>query len=254
MKIFNKEQNGYSINEVDGYLNLIQKETDEQIKKLNQKIVELKQENIDLQQMLAKQKSLDAKITRELEYAEEKAQKIIDSAKTVYELEIRRMQLLYRKWDDVLHKLNTELVKYVPEGQVENVTGDFNKALSMTLETSFSMQSEEGKLYAKSVLTRMGGGKKIHKSSEIIKKNSPNKKLVITTETTTVTQESSAERFLNGEGVDIPASMGKLGKDVFHIPPANAYQKEKEKGFSLEEALVPTESLEEIMKSFSIEE
>lgn len=253
MEKFSKEQFGYSVNEVEHYITKMRNENDEKIKRLNQKIIELKQENLELKKALDKHKSVGEKITTELAFAEEKAQKIIDSAKTVYELEIKRMQLLYRKWDDVLKKLTTNLSTVVPENEIMAVTGDFNKALSMTLETSFTMQNEEGKLYAKSVLTRMGGGKKHKSTTEFIRKSGSNKN-VFSSETITIMQESSAEKFLNGEGVEIPASMGKLGKDIFNIPPSNAYNEKKEKGFSLEEALVPKESLEEIMKSFAIED
>ena len=175
MEKFSKEQFGYSVNEVEHYITKMRNENDEKIKLLNQKIIELKQENLELKKALNKHKSVGEKITTELAFAEEKAQKIIDSAKTVYELEIKRMQLLYRKWDDVLKKLTTNLSTVVPENEIMAVTGDFNKALSMTLETSFTMQNEEGKLYAKSVLTRMGGGKKHKSTTEFIRKSGSNK-------------------------------------------------------------------------------
>ena len=71
-------------------------------------------------------------------------------------------------------------------------------------------------------------------------------------EEVTVSQiESEAEKFLNGKSSSIPKSLG-VGKEVFSIP-----QKQKEEpkqGFSLEEALTPKESLEEIMSVFNLDD
>ena len=64
-----------------------------------------------------------------------------------------------------------------------------------------------------------------------------------------------AEKFLNGEDVEMPKSYGEIGPNVLEVPPAEFTRalNESKDGFNIQEALHPQESLREILRAFDLD-
>ena len=252
MENFSREQNGYSIREVDIALVRLRKEYE----------AKLSQKDSNISSLENKIKSLQS-IVMDYVGREEKTQSVMDSTQNLRMLESQRLQLLYKKWTHTLSQLKEKTVPIISNEEMLGLTQDFQYALKVVVDTSYADMSNTVS-YAKSVLTRMTGiipakidadknVKKTSKETQKRQRRSPQQIHIV--EKKDVKIPSDAEKFLNGQGISIPKSMG-LGKEIFSIPPkefGECLTKQKE-GFSLEEALVPTESLEKIMQSFKLDD
>lgn len=251
MENFSREANGYSVREVDTALARLRKEYE----------TKLSQKDNTISSLDKKIKSLQS-IVMDYVNREEKTQSVMDSTQNLRTLEGQRLQLLYKKWTHTLNQLKDKITPIIPNEEVSNLTQDFQSALKVVVDTSYADISNTVS-YAKSVLTRMTGivsmtmdsEKSLKQSGEGQKRQRRSPQQIYAAEKKDVKMPSDAEKFLNGEGIGIPKSMG-LGKEMFSIPPkefGDVLMKQKA-GFSLEEALVPTESLEEIMQVFKLDD
>lgn len=187
---------------------------------------------------------------------QEKAQKIIESTQNLKELEQKRLDLLYKKWEDLLAVVKTNVSKQELD-KMSDYIFDFDHALRLVVEGSNGDQNKD-KTYAKSVLNRMSNSNNSNKivkqyvARSQIKQHGKFEEHILEEELTVSQIESQAEKFLNGKNVSIPKILG-VGKEVLSIPPKHKEEKKKE-GFSLEEALTPKESLSEIMAVFNLDD
>ncbi len=255
MEDFSREQNGYSVREVDRTLSRLRREYQSKLEQKESKISSLEQKIKNLQD-----------IVMDYVQREEKTQKVLDSSNNLRVLETQRLQLLYKKWQKTLEQLRGKVVPILSQEELVNLTQDFQYALQVVVDSS-KLEISDTKSYAKSVLSRMSGifPMKVESEKEVKAKevgSSFAKKEKNKTEKNVEVREekkkdpSSAEKFLNGEGIEMPKSMG-IGKEMFSIPPkefTDNLPTERAEGFSLEEALVPTESLSEIMSVFNLED
>ena len=178
---------------------------------------------------------------------EEKTNNIIISAQNLQELESKRMQLLYKKWEVVLSALENVVGRVMTRSELEQITRDFQQALKIVVEGSNSQLNN--KIYDKKDNKRVT--KKYVARTSVKRKE--NMVVNVFEEKMTISQnESEAEKFLNGQKVKIPKVLG-VGREVLAIPPKHK-QEEKKEGFSLEEALTPKESLSEIMSVFNLDD
>ncbi len=222
-------------------------------------IASLEQQNKDFEQKVDDlQKKLNGLQDLLIDYTnrQEKAQNIIESTQNLKQLESQRLQLLYKKWEDLSAELQERNVTIYSLDDLLNISSDFRHALKVIVEDSTALND---KSYAKSVLTKMAGTNnsnnkltKKYVARSVSKKHINYTENIFEEELTISQQESAAEKFLNGEQTFIPKSMG-VGKEVLSIPPKEQKQEKKE-GFSLEEALTPKESLSEIMSVFKLDD
>ena len=260
MNNFSREKYGYSIKEVDQFIARFNAEHELELKRQSNIISVLKKENDEMKALLTKHIQNEQRLSDALRSAEQKSQNVAVSVQNVYELKTKQMQLLYRKWEKVLDSLQERYSNCISSEEINDITYDFHHALSLTIDEN--SDQDEDKVYAQQILTRMTGrsSKQGHNYRAVsVRKHVMGKNFeTVSTSTkisTQVNAPSSAEKFLNGEGVDLPASMGMLSKSSLNIISNQENKNEKSKsGFSLEEALVPTDSLEEIMKSFDVDD
>ena len=182
---------------------------------------------------------------------EEKTNNIIISAQNLQELESKRMQLLYKKWEVVLSALEKVIGRVMTRSELEQITRDFQQSLKIIVEGSNSQLGH--KIYDKDVDKK--DNKRVTKKyvARTSVKRKENMVVNVFEEKMTISQnESEAEKFLNGQKVKIPKVLG-VGREVLAIPPKHK-QEEKKEGFSLEEALTPKESLSEIMSVFNLDD
>ena len=246
MESFSREPNGYCVREVDIALARLRAEYEDRISQKDSTISTLEKKIYSLQDIV-------------LDYVqrEEKTQNILESTQNIRSLEEQRLQLLYKKWNTTLQQLKKKVVPYISHEELMNLTQDFQYALKVIMDSS-TASKHTSISYAKSVLTRMTGIIPKEEKTKKVSSHYPKKERhveQVTLEPETVQKApSDAEKFLNGESNVIPKSMG-LGREKFSIPPREFMQKEpKKNGFSLEEALTPKESLEEIMSVFNLDD
>ena len=267
MENFKRERDGYAPRDVDDFLKRIKHEYNEKIRRQNEQMFKMNQEMNDLRYSIEVYKEKERKISKALVKAVQKADEITASARNVYDLEIKRVQLLYKKWENVLNELRSKFAGLLPGDEIDNLVGDFQYALTVTLNSQLNEKGE--RVYSKSVLERMQ-----HRSPSVnangkfdpsitLKENeikvyydSEGKRIQsITRQKSNDEEITLAEKFLNGEAVEMPKSYGEIGPNVLNIPPVEfaAALKESENGFSLSDALNPQESLKEILRAFDLE-
>ena len=166
-----------------------------------------------------------------------------------------------------MNELRSKFAGLLPGDEIDNLVGDFQYALTVTLNSQLNEKGE--RVYSKSVLERMQ-----HRTSSV----SPNGKIdpsitlkeneikvyynsegnriqSITRQKNNDEEITLAEKYLNGENVEMPKSYGEIDPKTLNVPPAeftNALL-ESNGGFNLQEALHPQESLKEILRAFDLE-
>ncbi len=268
MENFKRESNGYATHEVDEFLQKMRKEYNEKLRRQNEKMFAMNQEMNDLKYSLEVYKEKERQISKALIKAVQKADEISNSARTVYDLEIKRVQLLYKKWENVLNELRTKFAGLLPGEELDNLVGDFQYALTVTLNSQLNEKGE--RIYSKSVLERMQHRSPIvngkYDPSITLKENEikvyydseGNRLQSITRHKENNEEVTLAEKYLNGEDVKMPDSYGEVNPNLSQIPPVEftrALQEQQQSGgFNLQEALHPQESLKEILKAFNLDD
>lgn len=267
MEYFRRESNGYSTDDVDNFLQKMRREYSEKLRRQNEKMLTMTQEMNDLKYSLEIYKEKEKRVSKALIKAVQKADEITNSSRTVYDLEIKRVQLLYKKWENVLEELRSKFAGLLPGDELENVVGDFQYALTVTLNSTLNDKGE--RIYSKSVLERMQ-----HKSPAIVngrfdpavtlKENeikvyydSEGSRLEsITRQRDNDTEVTLAQKYLDGENVEMPKSYGEaVPYDLVAggAPMSFAESLHLDKGVDIDSVLHPQESLKEILKAFDIE-
>ena len=264
MENFRRESNGYSTREVDDFLQKMRREYSEKLRRQNEKMQYMTQEMNDLKYSLEIYKEKEKRVSKALIKAVQKADEITNSSRTVYDLEIKRVQLLYKKWENVLQELRAKFAGLLPGEELENLVGDFQYALTVTLNSTLNEKGE--RVYSKSVLERMQ-----HRPPVINGKMDPsitlkenevkvyydsegNRLESITRQKENDVEVTLAQKYLQGEDVQMPKSYGEVVSYDLQIPPIEFTQAlQSSNGFDLNEALHPQESLKEILKAFNIQ-
>ncbi len=267
MENFRRESNGYSTHDVDNFLQKMRREYSEKIRRQNEKMLTMTQEMNDLKYSLEIYKEKEKRVSKALIKAVQKADEITNSSRTVYDLEIKRVQLLYRKWENVLEELRSKFAGLLPGDELENVVGDFQYALTVTLNSTLNEKGE--RVYSKSVLERMQHKSPANATSKFdpitLKENEVkvyydsegNRLESITRQRENDSEVTLAEKYLHGEDVQMPESYGTISPyDLTGINTSAmnfAQTLSNEKGVDIDSVLNPQDSLKEILKAFNIE-
>ena len=267
MERFKREKDGYAPREVDDFLERMRNEYNEKIRKQNEQMFKMNQEMNDLRYSIEVYKEKERKISKALVKAVQKADEITASARNVYDLEIKRVQLLYKKWENVLNELRSKFAGLLPGEEIDNLVGDFQYALTVTLNSQLNEKGE--RVYSKSVLEKMQ-----HRTPSITQDGKIDPAVTLKENEIKVYYDSEgrriqsitrqkhndeeitlAEKFLNGEDVEMPKSYGEIGPNVLEVPPAEFTRalNESKDGFNIQEALHPQESLREILRAFDLD-
>ncbi len=260
MENFKRENNGYATRDVDNFLQKMRAEYNEKIRRQNEKMQAMSQEMNDMKYSLDMYKERERQISKALVKAIQKADDITTSARTVYDLEIKRVQLLYKKWENVLDELRSKFAGLLSGEELENLVGDFQYALTITLNSQLNERGE--RVYSKSVLEKMQHRANPLDAMKTLQKN----EMTVTydkvgTPVSMVAKQQNdsgeltlAEKYLNGEDIEMPKSYGEINPNSFmQLPPIeylNALQQSS--GFSINDALHPQESLKEILSAFDL--
>ena len=128
MPKFSQTENGYAPEQVDAYIKNLSKKYEEKLATQKDHIFSL-QQNLELTTTQLKSNvEKEQQVSQALMYAVEKADEIELGAKRLYDLEIKRMRLLYKHWNNLLTELN-----YHPEMRQNETINDLIETLQVTV-------------------------------------------------------------------------------------------------------------------------
>ena len=144
MQNFDVEKKGYNKSQVQKTINELVEDYENKLLLQKNRIAELKKEIEQLKEQLHTYQTKDKNISGALVAAVETAQEIESNSKNIYDIEIKRLRLLYNKWESFLN----EMLQKNPEAK-ENfdpqvILKEFKKAIQETVENNFnSMQNSK---------------------------------------------------------------------------------------------------------------
>lgn len=284
---FDTSKNGYDKKEVDEYIFETSKDYENKLREQKMRINDLKRELETTTAQLKSFKERNSNISDALVVAVETAKQIENSSKNIYELEIKRIRSLYDKWkaflDDLMKKYPELRAKYDTELLLKVFKEDIDKILNQNKQSieqkeAVAVQTTD-KISTNTIGLRMLINKMSNANRPIIQ---PSQTKVEKGDVPVIRNEKPTDETLSQYKTDL--SFGeeekRLAKNqikpIVDMPEehdgfenlvdkflksddedyTSAYskvllQKQKNEGFSLREAVTPTESLEDIMKSFS---
>lgn len=261
MAKFDISKKGYDTEQVDTFINKLSVKYEEKLSEQKDRVFALKNELSRLEDRLENYKDKDKQISQALIFAVEKAEQIENNASKLYDLEIKRIRLLYKNWESLVTKL---FMLDVP-ATLKREVAEFNNTVKEVLEQN----------------NRMSGGvirKDLHNNSDnyirnLLNKmdyafNSKNKPADPQNTLASMSRETEKE---NNRIIDLSGKLDKIkvkgsgnmaenylnsgdadensvfAKNLMRTRPES---KPSESGFNLDDVLNPKEDLDEIMKAF----
>ena len=260
---FNIERKGYNKKEVDDYIYNTEQSYKAQGQEQKARIAELKAENDALVSKVNAYKNKENMISKALIDAMARAKKIEENSRKIYDLEIQKIRILYNKYKELLDSMIQRNASAEDINNLSIHTRNFkagiNKVLSSQNERANLTQNADEKMRA--LLSKMNNSVK---EKPIIQTNSVRKtsngeqigmdmdelhvkpnliKPIYKQSEPDDNVESLVDKFLDSDEEDNSA----YANQILGIEQAIS-------GFDLKEAVNPTESLEEIMKAFDLDE
>ena len=141
MDNFSKEYNGYNKTEVDMTIEKMKKEFEQKLKEQNfskdnelenlqNRVFEQEKQNERLQD---EQKKLQD-IIIDCMNRQEKAENIIKSTQNLKALEQKRLELLYKKWEEFSRVLDDKVLSYGLNSDLQKLADDFEYALKIVVD------------------------------------------------------------------------------------------------------------------------
>ena len=255
MNIFSRQQDGYNIEEVDSYIDLLKNDYEDRLAKQKDRIFYLKDQL---------EKS-NGNTVEELASVVERTRQIENSSKSIYELETQKLKIICKKLEEIMAQVET----VVPENQSSNIHAQIQR-LRDTIDANFSKRVvvEDSTDPVRRLLEKMVAGQNtpvaVKKEQVVVSENQPaspvktgdykveRKPQPPKAKENIPVMPGRFENFLeeNVDAANFEKVMfnGKEPKNV--ITSTLAYPTPNESGFDLKEAVNPKDDLDEIMKAF----
>ncbi len=259
MAKFTIDKKGYDIEQVESYINVLSLKYEEKLSEQKDRVFSLRNEVNLLNERLKTYQEKDKQISKALIYAVEKADQIEGSARKLYDLEIKRINILYERWNDILEMIETrfgkqdkDLIKKIEEFKagIASVLLQNSKIANTNVKQELKSNSNN---YIKNLLNKMDYvindkpveekhvKTKLQKTEQPVE-NSINSRLKALNEKLGTKHTNLVDAYLETPELDDENAFSKnIGKKK---------QQPSHSGFDLQEALNPKEDLEEIMKAF----
>ena len=259
MAKFDINKKGYDTDQVDSFINKLSVKYEEKLNEQKDRVFSLKNELSVMEERLQSYKDKDKQISQALIFAVEKAEQIENNASKLYDLEIKRMRLLYKEWEDMILKINmldvpSSIKKEISafSQTIKEVLDQNNRIGSNAIRKDLHNNSDN---YIRNLLNKMDYAINSKKpqpkntlsslSHETEKENA--RMIDLSKKLDKITVQGSgnmAENYLNSDDVEMSSVFAK------NITRRGEKPKTNENGFDLEDALNPKEDLDEIMKAF----
>ena len=163
MAKFTVDKKGYNIQEVDEYINKMYLKYEDKLAEQKDRVVALKNEVEALNERLSNYVNKDEQISKALIFAVEKAEQIENNAKNVYNLEIKRVNALYSRFEDLLLEIEKEYPKINKNGYLNSLMEDFKANIDEVSKTGLTLNTKtiKGQLkqnsdqFIKNILNKM---------------------------------------------------------------------------------------------------
>ena len=261
---FDIDKKGYDIEQVENYINVLSNKYEEKLAEQKDRVFTLRNEVNVLNERLKTYQEKDRQISKALIYAVEKADQIESSAHKLYDLEIKRVNILYERWNEIMELIEDrfgsgdgELVRKITEFKqgITSVLVQNSKIAKSNIKQDLKTNSNN---YIKNLLNKMDYVINDNKGKEEKPKH-----IKESLQTTTQPSFNSINSRLKAINAKLGTKHTNLVDAYLEMPELedeNAFSKNigkskkdkyvSESGFDLQEALNPKEDLEEIMKAF----
>lgn len=159
---FDFDKHGYNPTQVDKYINNLTLKYEEKLAEQKDRLISLKSELDMANASLAEYKDKDQQISRALVMAVEKAEQIEDTSKRIYGLEIKRVRLLYHRWEVLLDEIERRYPNLSTTGKTKILLKDFKQSIEEVLmqNSKFGSVRDDIKAttndtYIRNILNRM---------------------------------------------------------------------------------------------------
>lgn len=259
---FDMNKQGYDVEQVENYINTLSVKYEEKLAEQKDRVFTMRNELNIMKERLETYQNKDKQISQALVYAVEKAGQIENSARKLYDLEIKRINILYEHWKVILSEIEELYGNINHSEHLNEMIDEFERGLDSVMKQNINIAQTNIKQelkansdnYIKNLLNKMDYviNDKPKKKVETRKKEdrvpaSDSEKPNIGSRLQLISsklQGKSADKYLNDEK--------EIEKSVYanNFLKKSKYPKPNESGFDLEEALNPKEDLDEIMKAF----
>lgn len=142
MAKFNIDKKGYNPDEVDDYINKMCLKYEDKLCEQRDRVVTLKKEVESLNLRLANYENKDEQISKALIFAVEKAEQIEINAKNVYNLEIKRINALYNRWEELLLEVEKQCPQINENGYLNSLMEDFKDSIVEVSKTGLTLNTK----------------------------------------------------------------------------------------------------------------
>ena len=289
MAKFNIDNSGYNIAEVEEYIDSLTLKYEKRLSEQRDQIFALRNENAMLGASLNDYKLKEEEVSKALIFAVEKSEQMEKGSKKVYDLEIRRLRLVYARWKEVIESIEKDAYKGAFGEKFAMALQDFENDLEQIIKQNENFESrrtddesvkdslkESSSNYIKNLLNRMDYLVSTANQEELVDKSITTNKAKVKTKNklskpnisknenkiiSDISDKKENERLLNinrrfssiSNKLALATGLAILDDDV---PADNAYYRNIAKDssnddrFDLEAVLTPKEDLAEIMKAF----
>ncbi len=274
MAKFDLDKKGYNTTQVDNYINTLSLKYEEKLAEQKDRVFSMRNEINVLNERLELYQAKDKQISKALVYAVEKADQIESSARKLYDLEIKRISILYAKWQELIDEVAYKYGTGKKDNRVDALIDEFKKGLQSIFEQNNKIAKSSVKQtiknnsdgYIRNLLNKMDYV--INEKQEPVSTPKPKKASNLESEHT---KENARVQSIGGRlrslNVKLGSSTSGKGSPVDNYlsdsvdVELNNYAKSitrkkqrgiepNESGFDMMDALNPKEDLDEIMKAF----
>ncbi|MBE5739038.1 MAG: hypothetical protein E7354_04865 [Clostridiales bacterium] len=259
MAKFDINKKGYDCEQVDSFISKLSLKYEEKLSEQKDRVFALKNELSIMEQRLSTYKDKDKQISQALIYAVEKAEQIENNASKLYDLEVKRMRLLYKQWEEMLIKLEGCSLDSSTKKELNMFKKTIDEVLAQNQRIGSTVIRQDlhnnGTGYIRNLLNRMDYAinskakpqetKAVVQEMAVETEKENNRAFNISNKLDKIKVKGSgnmAENYLNSDETDNSAFASAIIK--------KGKTKSQDSGFNIEEALNPTEDLDEIMKAF----
>lgn len=254
---FDIDKKGYDIEQVENYINTLSLKYEEKLAEQKDRVFTMRNELDVLKNRLEAYQNKDKQISQALYFAVEKAEQIENSARKLYDLEIKRVNILYERWRVLIDQLEQSYGGKSIDPQIRKMMDELRNGLDSVMAQNNNIANsnikqelkENSDNYIKNLLNKMDyviNDKPKKKTEPKETKKKEEEKPSIGNRLKVLSSKldgKSAENYLNDER---EMESNAYSKSFFGTKQAVV----NDSGFNLEEALNPKEDLEEIMKAF----
>lgn len=251
---FNIEKNGYNKEEVELYIDKLNKDYQNELEEKRERINFLKNKLDTCEAELKKFKTKDENISVAMISAVEKAKQVEETSNNMYKLKLQQLNILYNRWESLL---TTAIEKYPnlknENQEIKNLVSDFRKSIDSTVQAHGLNYSSDNKSNDKiKVLLN-----KMNKYFADRKQENQNNEDNFKVSNDEMIKQPNIKPISNinieeGENFDSIADKYLSSEDVDE---QGIFKSNEEKSeFDLKEAVNPKDDLAEIMKAFDFYE